>query len=120
AALFLRLSPISSESVDGDELFSRRVALSGTSQALNLVRRDLVHPPLYYLLLKMTLPNGRSASALDMRVLSLTAGTASIMVLILIGFAAPPLRGPSILAAFLLALNKNHIFYNQQARSYAL
>ncbi len=119
-ALFLRLAPISSESVDGDELFSRRVALSGASQAMNLIREDMVHPPLYYLLLKATLPDGRPATALDIRVLSLATGMASIAVLIVIGFAAPPLRGPSILAAFLLALNRMHIFYSQQARSYAL
>jgi uncharacterized membrane protein len=119
-ALFLRLAPISRESVDGDELFSRRVALSGTSQALDLVRKDLVHPPLYYLLLKVTLAPDGTASAFDIRVLSLVAGTASIIVLILIGLAAAPLRGPSILAALLLALNQTHIFYSQQARSYAL
>src|ERR1700722_8616871 len=80
-ALFLRLAPISRESVDGDELFSRRVALSGTSQALDLVRKDLVHPPLYYLLLKVTLAPDGTASAFDIRVLSLVAGTASIIVL---------------------------------------
>src|SRR5882762_4125629 len=91
AALFLRLGPISSESVDGDELFSRRVALSETSQALNLVRQDLVHPPLYYLLLKLTLSNNSPASARDIRVLSLTVGMASIIVLILFGFIAAPL-----------------------------
>lgn len=119
-ALFLRLARISNESVDSDELFSRRVAASETSQALNLIRQDLVHPPLYYLLLKVTLPHGRSASALDIRLLSLTAGAASVMVVILIGCVAAPLRGPAILAAFLLALNKTHIFYSQQARSYAL
>jgi len=45
---------------------------------------------------------------------------ASIIVLILIGFVAAPLRGASILAACLLALNRLHIFYSQQARSYAL
>jgi 4-amino-4-deoxy-L-arabinose transferase-like glycosyltransferase len=118
-ALFLRLAPISNECVVGDEVFSRRVATSPTPQAWNLIRRDLVHPPLYYLLLKLTLPHGRPASALDIRILSLTAGAASITVVILIGCLAAPLRGPALLAAFLLALNKTHIFYSQQARSYA-
>jgi uncharacterized membrane protein len=119
-ALFLRLAPISNESVDCDELFSRHVAMSEASQALNLVRQDLVHPPLYYLLLKGTLPKGSPASALDIRLLSLAAGVASIMIVILAGSLVAPLRGPAILAAFLLALNKTHIFYSQQARSYAL
>jgi hypothetical protein len=119
-ALLLRLAPISNESVDGDEMFSRRVALSPTPQAWNLVRQDLVHPPLYYLLLKTTLPNGRPVSALDIRLLSLIAVTASIAVVILIGFVSAPLRGPAMLAAFLLALNRTHVFYSQEARSYAL
>jgi uncharacterized membrane protein len=119
-ALFLRLAPISNESVDGDELFSRRVATSETSQALVLITQDLVHPPLYYLLLKDTLPNGRPASALDIRLLSLTAGAASLLIVILVGCVAVPLRGPAILAALLLALDRTHIFYSQQARSYAL
>lgn len=119
-ALYLRLAPLSSESVDGDELFSLRVASSDPAQALRLIREDLVHPPLYYLLLKATLPKGRPASAGDIRVLSLAAGAASLVVVLLIGFAAPPLRNPAILAAALLALNKTHIFYSQQARSYAL
>ncbi|MGA2859424.1 MAG: hypothetical protein ABSE40_21365 [Candidatus Sulfotelmatobacter sp.] len=119
-ALFLRLAPISNESVDGDEMFSRHVAMSEASRALNLVRQDLVHPPLYYLLLKETLPKGSPAFALDIRFLSLAAGVASIMIVILAGSLVAPLRGPAILAAFLLALNKTHIFYSQQARSYAL
>ena len=119
-ALCLRLAPISNESVDGDELFSRRVAMAETSQAWNLIRQDLVHPPLYYLVLKVMLPKRNPASALDIRLLSLTAGTASIVLAILAGCIEAPLRGPAILAAFLLALNKTHIFYSQQARSYAL
>jgi hypothetical protein len=119
-ALFLRLAPISNESVTGDEMFSRRVAMSEASRALNLVRQDLVHPPLYYLLLKQTLPKGSPALATDIRFLSLAAGGASIIIMILTGSMVVPLRGPAILAAFLLALNQTHIFYSQQARSYAL
>ncbi len=119
-ALFLRVAPISNESLDGDEAFSCRVAASRTSQALNLIREDLVHPPLYYLLLKTTLPNGRPGRALDLRILSLMAGTASIAIVFLAGFVSAPLRRPAILAAVLLALNKTHIFYSQEARSYAL
>lgn len=119
-ALFVRLAPISNESVEGDEMFSRHVALSEASQALSLVKQDLVHPPLYYLLLKETLPKGSPASALDIRRLSLAAGIASIMIVILAGALVAPLRGPAMLAALLLALNGTHIFYSQQARSYAL
>jgi uncharacterized membrane protein len=119
-ALFVRLAWISAESVDGDELFSLRVATADVPQALNLIRQDLVHPPLYYLALKLTLPDSRPVSALRIRFLSLAAGAACIVILILVGYVAAPLRSPAMLAASLLALNKTHIFYSQQARSYAL
>ncbi|MGE5570500.1 MAG: hypothetical protein ACM3S5_15795 [Rhodospirillales bacterium] len=119
-AVFLRVYHIDSESVEGDELFSRRVALAETREAWALARVDLVHPPLYYFALKVTLPSGDASTAFDIRRLSLAAGAAAIVLTILIGFAAPELRVPALLAAVLLALNKIHIFYSQQARSYAL
>ncbi|MEO8657428.1 MAG: hypothetical protein ABI693_03115 [Bryobacteraceae bacterium] len=119
-ALFLRLAWISAESVDGDELFSLRVASADVPQALNLIKQDLVHPPLYYLALKLTLPDSRPVSPTRIRFLSLAAGATCIVIVILAGYIATPLRSPAILAALLLALNKTHIFYSQQARSYAL
>lgn len=119
-ALFFRVVHLSKEDLEGDELFSLGVATSSPSQAWQLIRHDMLHPPLYYFLLKATLPNGRPPSELRIRVLSLVAGTASIGVLVLIGYFAEPLRAPSVLAAFLLALNAFHILYSQQARSYAL
>lgn len=119
-ALFFRLARISHESVDGDEMFSLRIAEAETPQAWSLIRQDLVHPPLYYLLLNLTLPTTRPASALDLRMLSLASGAALLVVVTLAGWVVLPLRGPAILTAFLLALNKTQIFYSQQARSYAL
>ena len=96
------------------------VATSSPSLAWQVIRHDMLHPPLYYFLLKATLHNGHPPSAIRVRLLSLAAGTASIVVLVLIGYFAEPLRAPSVLAEFLLALNPLHIFYSQQARSYAL
>ena len=119
-ATFMRVRPLASESVDGDELFSRRVAQAEWSDGLNMVRHDLVHPPLYYFLLKATLPGHRPASANDIRLLSLITGISSIAVVALLGLAVPLLQGPTLLTALLLALNKTHLFYSQQARSYAL
>jgi hypothetical protein len=119
-ALTLRVAHLASESVDGDELFSRRVALADTSRAWIMARQDLVHPPLYYFLLKATIPSGGTSTPFDIRCLSLIAGAITIMVVVAIGFAAPEIRLPTLLAALLLALNKVHIFYSQQARSYAL
>ena len=119
-ALFLRIAPLPAESVDGDEMFSRRVALAGPAEAWTMVRKDLVHPPLYYFLLKATMPGGADSTANGIRALSLAAGVATIAAIILLGFAESALRLPGLLAALLLALNKTHIYYSQQARSYAL
>jgi uncharacterized membrane protein len=118
-AIFLRVVAISRESLDGDELFSVRVAESAPAKALALIKQDLVHPPLYYFVLKAALPKGRP-TPLEIRDVSLAAGAACIAVVVLIGAVIPPLSGPAMLAAFLLALNKLHIFYSQEARSYAL
>ncbi len=119
-ALFLRLARLPNESVDGDEMFSLRVATAPAPRALEMIRKDLVHPPLYYVLLKWTLPDRGSISALDLRLLSLAAGAALLIPVMLAGSAIVPLRAPAILAACLLALNQTQIFYSQQARSYAL
>ncbi len=116
---WLRLRRLQEESVDGDELFSRRVALADTSKAIAAIEQDLVHPPLYYFLLKGTLPiTGSGASGI--RVLSLIAGIASIVIVLLWGVMAPEFRGAALLAATLLALSGPDIYYGQEARSYAL
>jgi len=118
-ALFLRVAPLSQESVDGDELFSRRVAVASTQQGWEMVRDDLVHPPLYYFILKATMFPSDTASALSIRALSLAAGISGIALLFLFGLTVPGLRVPVLLAGLLLAVNKMHIYYSQQARSYA-
>ena len=50
---FLRIYPLKHEALSGDELFSARVALAPINNSYVMVRDDLVHPPLYYLLLKI-------------------------------------------------------------------
>lgn len=99
--------------MDGDELFSRRVALAPAAQSLEMVKNDLVHPPLYYFALKGAVPVFGD-SPLGIRSVSLLAGIGAVGVVALLG------RGEAILAALLLALNGKHIFFSQQARSYSL
>lgn len=120
AALFLRIDPLPLESIDGDELFSRRVVMAPVSQAWSMVREDLVHPPLYYALLKVSLLNNASPDEYGLRRLSLAAGAASILATAAFGVFFPALRIPALLASLLVSLNAVHIFYSQQARSYAL
>lgn len=109
----LRIAPLGRESVDGDELFSRRVALAPASTSLEMVKNDLVHPPLYYFVLKGALPVFGDRP-FGLRSVSLLAGIGAVGLVALLG------RGEAVLAALLLALNAKHIFYSQQARSYSL
>ena len=54
-AILLRVWMASTVSVRGDELFSYRVATSTLRVGIQRARQDLVHPPFYYLLLKVFL-----------------------------------------------------------------
>lgn len=116
-ALLLRTWSLGRESVDGDELLSRRIALS--PQTLHMVEAWLVHPPLYFFALKATLPIVGS-NVIGIRSLSLVCGIASIVVLLAWGVFVPDLRRATCSAAILLTLNTGHIFYSQEARPYAM
>src|SRR5579862_9340591 len=76
-AAFLRIYPLKHEALSGDELFSLRVALAPLHESYTMVRDDLVHPPLYYLLLKIGVSIW-GASAVGLRLLSLAAGILTI------------------------------------------
>jgi uncharacterized membrane protein len=99
-------------------MFSRHVVTEPLPLAYADVRDDLVHPPLYYLLLKA----GTSiwgASVLGLRVLSLFCGIASIGLIAILGNRLPGARWCGLLAAAALAVNRYQLFYSQEARSYA-
>src|SRR5262249_28725143 len=107
------------DSVDADELFSRRVAMLPVADALELVRYDVVHPPLYYGLLHIAM-SGLGDGAVPMRVPSLLAGMAVVGVAFAFGARATGSAGAGWLAAALVALSQKQIFYSAHARSYAL
>lgn len=118
-ALFLRIRTLNSESLDGDEMFSRRIAMAAPAESWDAIRQDLVHPPLYYYILKADIAV-LGADANSMRAISLACGVASVFVAALLGFVVPSVRGPALVAATLIAVNPLHIFYSQQTRSYSL
>ncbi|HYZ83523.1 MAG TPA: hypothetical protein VE621_03950 [Bryobacteraceae bacterium] len=100
-------------------MFSRSVAIAPINEAFELIRKDLVHPPLYYFLIK-PIAGFPDADPLRLRFLSLVAGVITILLMAGIGLWFPALRLQSFVAAILLSLNSVHIFYSQQARSYSL
>ena len=116
---FLRIYPLKHEALSGDELFSARVALAPINNSYVMVRDDLVHPPLYYLLLKIGIST-MVANALGLRLLSLAAGLLTIPLVWLLGRRLGSSDATGLLAAALVALNVNTIFYSQEARSYAV
>lgn len=118
-AAALRIGTLRHEAVEGDELFSRRVATLPPLEGVTAVKEDLVHPPLYYLLLRAWIMVW-GADATGIRSLSIAFGIASIALLGAFGRRSPTLRTPALLAASMVAVNDTHIFYSQQARSYSL
>lgn len=119
AAVAFRLWGISLESLDGDEIFSYGVASSHLSAAITTIRNDLVHPPLYYFLLRAWIDITRDASPLTLRVVSLGAGIATVALVASVGWLFPQIRTAALIAAGLLAANDSHIFLSQEVRSYA-
>ena len=115
----IRIGTIGHEDLWGDELFSRRVALLPLHPALAAIEEDLVHPPLYYLLLKAGITIW-GASPVGIRLLSLVFGLATVTLAAFIGknlLCAPNI---GLLAAAMFAVNQNLVFYSQEARSYSL
>jgi hypothetical protein len=117
-AAFLRIYPLKHEALSGDELFSARVALAPFHESYTMVRDDLVHPPLYYLLLKIGVSIW-GAGAVGLRLLSLAAGIFTIPLVWLLGRRLGASDATGLLAAALVALGVNNIYYSQEARSYA-
>ncbi|MCC6590339.1 MAG: hypothetical protein IT168_26840 [Bryobacterales bacterium] len=118
-AAFLRIHSLPVEAIDGDELFSRRAVTASWEEGYQAVRTDIVHPPLYYLVLKACVGIA-GAGVTALRLVSLLAAILAISAVFAIGLVVPYLRGPALLASLLIALNDLHIFYSQQARSYSL
>lgn len=114
----LRLASLPHEALEGDEIFSRNVAMLSPPNEIAAIRENLVHPPLYYFLLQAT-TRLWGAGPDGIRGFSLLCGIASIGLIALVGYTLPDGRFVGLLAAALLALNQTHIFYSQEARSYA-
>jgi 4-amino-4-deoxy-L-arabinose transferase-like glycosyltransferase len=117
--LGLRVATLSHESLSFDELFSRKVALLPMLPALHAIRDDLVHPPFYYLLLKAGISTW-GASPLGIRLWSLFFGIGTLALAATIGGKLDGARNTGLLAAMVLAVNADLIFYSQEARPYSL
>jgi len=119
AGVILRLVAYGGESLSGDELFSLDIASLGPMEGLELIKQDVVHPPLYYLLLSawthVAGENPTSLQALSMIFSALTIA--------LVFEVAHKVTGNSwigLLAATLTALSQNQAEYSSVVRAYAM
>lgn len=99
-------------------MFSRRIALMSMRGSWAAIKADLVHPPLYYYLLRVTLMLF-GEGPIGVRALSLLCGLLSIYLIYLLTTTVKGSRVTGLFAAAALALNTTHIIYSQEARSYA-
>lgn len=117
-AAALRILPLGHEAIDGDEYFSVRVAIAPLAQAWDIMRQDLVHPPLFYLLLKSWVAVA-GTSPFVLRLISLISGIGAVALAFVLARRLS-LRAPyCVLASLLVALNDIHIYYSEQVRSYS-
>jgi len=116
-ALGLRVIRLTYQPLWWDEGWSLYFAANDLGSILELTAVD-IHPPLYYLLLKIWTTIFGS-SAFSVRFLSVLAGTATVPVLYTTGRRLVGERA-GLLAAFLLAISPFHVYYSQEVRMYVL
>jgi 4-amino-4-deoxy-L-arabinose transferase-like glycosyltransferase len=100
-----------------DEGWSFYFAANDLGSILELTAVD-IHPPLYYLLLKIWTTIFGS-SAFSARFLSVVVGTATVPLLYATGRRLMGEKA-GLLAAFLLAISPFHVYYSQEVRMYVL
>lgn len=114
-ALILRL-PGLTESLWYDEVWSTHVMLGSVGDVLRLVFAD-IHPPLYRFVSFAWL-RVFGDSELSVRALPMLTGLATVALMPALG-AVLATREAGWLAGVLLAMSPVHIWYSQEARSYA-
>jgi mannosyltransferase len=121
AGLFvaLRLWRLTTYSLRPDEIFSLETARLGWWDLLVRAARDIVHPPLFYALLKVWIAIGGESEAW-LRLLPVVTAIASVVPFA--GLCRELRLGPAAtnLALLLMAVNGYLIYYAQELRMYSL
>jgi 4-amino-4-deoxy-L-arabinose transferase-like glycosyltransferase len=115
----IRLANLTTFCLDSDEVFSVRVASLAWPAMFDAVARDAVHPPLFYVLLKLWLGIG-GESRLWLRLLPFAFAIAAAPLFLLLCRRLAPRPGDSALAFLFLAANPYHVFHSQYVRMYSL
>jgi hypothetical protein len=119
-AALLRIVPLPHEAVWVDELYTRHVLRQSPSEALQVIRHDLTHPPLYYYV-ERPFYALLGDSPYGLRALSLLCGL--LLVAAVARFTLELTHGETyaaLSAAALVAVSDLQVTQAQNARSYAL
>lgn len=114
-----RVWVLHSDSLDADEVFSRRVALLPVGEAIERIRHDAVHPPVYYAVLGATIRvvgDGQDA----IRLPSLIAGLVLVALSCVVAGRVLQSTPAGILGGVLVAASTPQVYYSAHARNYAL
>jgi hypothetical protein len=120
-ALFLaaRLWRLTDVSLDGDEIFSLLLARSDWHNLFAGAVRDAIHPPLFYVLLKLWLGVG-GESLLWLRLFPVAVSTLSLVPAFLLCKNLGVSRGARNLALAIAAVHPYAVFFAQHMRMYCL
>src|SRR5262249_14757258 len=115
----LRLWRLTSYGLYGDEIFSLRLASANWGELIAGVARDLVHPPLVYMLLKLWMGLGGD-SVLWLQLFPALTSIAALVPLFLLCRELKMKPGAIELALGLMSVNAYLVYYSQELRMYSL
>jgi mannosyltransferase len=114
-----RLWRLTSYGLYGDEIFSLRLASANWTELIAGVARDVVHPPLFYMLLKIWMSVGGN-SVPWLKLYPVLTSIASLPPLLLLCRELKMNRAAVNLALGLIAVNAYLVYYSQELRMYSL
>jgi uncharacterized membrane protein len=115
----LRLWNLTTYGLWFDEAFSHKAAQLGWSELLSYVLADIVHPPLFYLLLKLWIGVG-GESLLWLKLLPVLTSVVTLVPFSLLCTELKLTAAETNIALFLVAVNAFLIQYAQELRMYSL
>jgi uncharacterized membrane protein len=114
-----RLWRLTTYSLRADEIFSLKAARHGWHGLMSVVIADIVHPPVFYVLLKCWMALG-GQSEFWLRLLPVLAAVASTVPFTLLCRELGLARSETSVALLLIAANSYLIYYSQELRMYSL
>jgi uncharacterized membrane protein len=116
---FIRLWHLTDSCLWFDEIFSVHAATNNFSNFFGFIAQDLIHPPLFYLLLKGWISIG-GESLFWLRFFAVFCSIASIFPFILLCRELKFTSNQTFIAFFAFAINGSLIKYAQEVRMYSL